>query len=114
MTLLQGARAFLLGVHPLRLQLIVPDAGFFVRHRLAVIVQLDIARLEALHEALFGLRLRAHEAAHRQRRAGGRVALALRAGDELGLSTEADLARRLVPRSFPKIKSAQTAKGVEL
>jgi hypothetical protein len=98
-------------MNPSRLQFIVlysSHATFLVRHRLAVIVQLDIARLEALYIALFGLRLRAHEAAHRQCRAGGRVrSLSFRTGDELGLSTKADLARRLVPRSFPKVKSVR-------
>lgn len=104
----------LLGVSPSRFHFIFlhSHAAFLVRHRLAIVVQLDIARLEALHEALFGLRLRAHEAAHRQRRAGGRLAtLAFRTGDELGLSTEADLARRLVSRSFPKVKSDVWVRG---
>lgn len=78
-----------------------------VPHRLALVIQHDIARLEALHVALFGLRLRADEAAHRQRRGGGRVATrtrAIRAHDQLGLSAESDLARRLVTRGFPKVE----------
>lgn len=78
-----------------------------VPHRLALVIQHDIARLEALHVALFGLRLRADEAAHRQRSGGGRVTTrtrAIRAHDQLGLSAESDLARRLVPRGFPKVE----------
>ena len=78
-----------------------------VPHRLALVIQHDIARLEALHITLFGLRLRADEATHRQRRGGGRLASrarAIRAHDQLGLSAESDLARRLVPRGFPKVE----------
>src|SRR6266403_948693 len=86
------------------------DATFLVRHRLAIIVQLDIACLEALHVALIDSRLGPQESTHRQRRARGNVttvaALAVRTVHKLGLSTEADLARRLVPRSLPKVKSA--------
>jgi hypothetical protein len=103
----------LLGMHPSRLRFIVldSDATFLVRHRLAVIVQLDIACLEALHVALFDERLLgAHQSTHRQCRARGNLAtgaaVAVRTVHQLGLSTEADLARRLVPRCFPKVKSA--------
>ena len=100
-------------MRPSRLRFIVldSDATFLVRHRLAIIVQLDIACLEALHVALFDKRLLgAHQSTHRQCRARGlttRTVLAVHAVHKLGLPTEADLARRLVPRSFPEVKSAR-------
>jgi len=67
-----------------------------------MIVQLDIMRLEALHEALLGLRWCAYPAGHLQRRGGGRIAMC--AADELGLPTEPDRARHLIARRFPKVK----------
>ena len=100
-------------MRPFRLHLIVVgnDAAFLVRLAIVVHVQLDIARLEALHVALFDKRLLgAHQSTHRQRRARGslatRGACAVRTVHKLGLPTEADLARRLVPRRLPKVKSA--------
>lgn len=97
----------LLGMYPLYLLLVVhcDDATLTFRIRLVIVAQLDIARLESFHVALLGLRRRADEAAHRQRSGGGRVAsLGIRTADELCLSAEPDLARRLVPRGFPKVK----------
>ena len=67
-----------------------------------MLVQFDIMRLEALHKALLGLLWRAYPAGHLQRRGGGRIAM--RAADELGLPTESDRARHLIPRRFPKVK----------
>jgi hypothetical protein len=101
-----------LGMNPLHLLLVVHRGNatltFRVSQRLIIVAQLDVARLEAFHVALLRLRLRADEAAHRQRRGGGRVAsLGIRTGDELCLSAEPDLARHLVPRSFPKVKPAR-------
>ena len=94
-------------MHPPRFRLVVfqDNATIPVPHRLALVVQRDIVRLEALHVALLGLQLRARPAGHRQRRGRGRIAtVAIRATDELGLPTESDLARRLVLRGFPKVK----------
>ena len=98
-------------MHPLGHYLVLIRAHVSFCVRLAIVVQLDIARLEALHEALLGLRLRADEATHRERRGRRRIARggSIRARDELGLPTESDLACRLVSRGFPKVKSASAA-----
>jgi len=94
-------------MYPLHRRLVVLR-GHTVLHvpqHLALVIQHDIARLEALHVALVGLRLRADEAAHRQCRGGSRVAAgAVRACDQLGLSAESDLACCLIPRGFPKVE----------
>lgn len=95
----------LLGMgHPLCRRLIVLNIypGFAIRHRQGLVVVLDCLRMEALdetfHVMLFRARLRAHQAAHRQRRRGGRfgAVTAVRARDDLGLAPEADFARRLI------------------
>jgi hypothetical protein len=92
-------------VYPLRLLLVILRDNATFPIPLAIVIQIDIACLETFHVALLRLRLRANEAAHGQCSGGGRVAsLGLRATDELCLSAESDLTRRLVARSFPKVK----------
>jgi hypothetical protein len=109
---MEEATIMLLGVHPLRLLLVVLRDNATFPIPLAIVIQIDIARLETFHVALLRLRLRANEAAHRQCSGGGRIAsLGIRATDELCLPAESDLARRLVARGFPKVKPARGGAG---
>ena len=93
---------------PIRSQFVVRGyAGLRLPRRITIVVQLDIVRLEALHKALHHGQLHAHDATHRQRSGGRRVAaLALCRLNELSLAPESNFARRLVLRGFPKVKSA--------
>jgi hypothetical protein len=90
--------------YPFRRLLIVifTYTGLAIWHSHAVVIVLNFVRLETLdetlHVALFRFWLRADQAAHRQRRRGGRVGAvtAVRARDDLRLSPEANFARRLI------------------